>query len=173
MHIKSLLQTITNKLALHNSRKETFISIVLSLIDPQNVQHHAFCKHLPCKEATLLKSKLERIRRFFKYQEIDLIVFAKALLTTFFPHQGPTTPPFMHLLLDRTNWKFGRQNINYLVLSVRLEDHPHMIFPLFWTLLDHQGNSDAKERIALLDCFQKAFGFECIASFTADREVYR
>lgn len=70
-------------------------------------------------------------------------------------------------MIDRTNWKFGDQDINYLVLAVRVGK---LTFPLFWTLLDHQGNSDTKARVAILNQFKEAFGFDCIASFTADRE---
>ena len=73
----------------------------------------------------------------------------------------------MHLMLDRTNWKFGKQDINYLVLAVRVGD---IIFPLFWTLLDHQGNSDTQARIDMLNNFKEAFGCDKILSFSADRE---
>lgn len=73
----------------------------------------------------------------------------------------------MHIIIDRTNWKFGDQDINYLVLAVRVGN---LTFPLFWILLDHQGNSDTEARIALLNQFKKTFGLKCIASFTADRE---
>lgn len=73
----------------------------------------------------------------------------------------------MHIIIDRTNWKFGYQNINYLVLAVRVGN---LTFPLFWVLLDHQGNSDTDARIALLTQFKKTFGLSCVASLTADRE---
>ncbi|WP_162531201.1 hypothetical protein [Holospora elegans] len=36
--------------------------------------------------------------------------------------------PKMHLMLDGTNWKFGTQNINSLVLAVRVGK---IAFPLF------------------------------------------
>jgi hypothetical protein len=40
--------------------------------------------------------------------------------------------------MDRTNWKFGKVNINYLVLGVAYKG---MAIPLFWDLLDKKGNS--------------------------------
>ncbi|WP_162531215.1 hypothetical protein [Holospora elegans] len=36
--------------------------------------------------------------------------------------------PKMHLMLDGTNWKFGTQNINCLVLAVKVGK---ITFPLF------------------------------------------
>jgi hypothetical protein len=63
MNLRSLIDKITKKLGFHNSRAETFKDMVLSLIDQNNVQHHALARMLPPKST--LKSKLERIRRFF------------------------------------------------------------------------------------------------------------
>jgi hypothetical protein len=69
--------------------------------------------------------------------------------------------------MDRTNWKFGHKDINFLVLAARIGG---ITFPLFWRLLPHRGNSDFQERKAILEQFRKAFGFEAIRSFSADRE---
>lgn len=89
-------------------------------------------------------------------------VFAETLVSTIWK-----TIPKMHLILDRTNWKFGNQDINYLVLAMRVGK---LTFPLFFELLQHQGNSDTTTRIALLNRFKKVFGFQYILSLTADRE---
>jgi transposase len=99
---------------------------------------------------------------FLKEQEIPEIPFAKALISSIW-----SQTPKMHLILDRTNWKFGSQDINYLVLAVRVGK---VVFPLFWTLLDHQGNSDTKARMDILNKFKEAFGLDKILSFSADRE---
>lgn len=37
-------------------------------------------------------------------------------------------------------------------------------------MLNHQGNYEQQIRIKLLNMFKEAFGFDCIASFSADRE---
>ncbi|MDP2193507.1 MAG: IS4 family transposase, partial [Alphaproteobacteria bacterium] len=99
---------------------------------------------------------------FLKEQDIDPIIFAKAIISSIWDE-----PPKMHLILDRTNWKFGRVDINYLSLAVRVGK---IVFPLFWQMLDHKGNSDSATRIKLLDQFKNAFGFDKVISFTADRE---
>jgi hypothetical protein len=47
------------------------------------------------------KSKLECIRRFFAKQVIDKKVFTYAMIFNTF-----NLIPKMHLILDRTNWKY-------------------------------------------------------------------
>ncbi|GAJ45981.1 hypothetical protein HE1_00300 [Holospora elegans E1] len=55
---------ILNILAFHNSRAETFKTFVLSMIDQRKVQHPALIHKMNAPPS--IKSKLERIRRFFK-----------------------------------------------------------------------------------------------------------
>jgi hypothetical protein len=160
MNFKSLVSTITQSMNWHKERSHTFSSMVIGLIDQKNVQHHAFSKSLNTEG--VVKSKLERIRRFFKGQEIDYEKFALQMVMTIFKKI-----PNMDLIIDRTNWKFGKQDINYLVLACKVGS---ITFPLFWSLLNHKGCSDFEQRKALLEKFKKIFGFKCIKSFTADRE---
>ncbi|MCB2090318.1 MAG: IS4 family transposase [Alphaproteobacteria bacterium] len=73
----------------------------------------------------------------------------------------------MTLALDRTNWKFGQRAINILMLSVQWNGKA---IPLFWQLLDKEGNSNQAERIDLLQLFLDTFGANAIYNLTADRE---
>lgn len=72
------------------------------------------------------------------------------------------------LCLDRTNWKFGEKDINYLVLSWRI--NKKISLPLFFVELDKAGNSNTSERLDLLKEFEDIFGFHRIKSLMADRE---
>lgn len=72
------------------------------------------------------------------------------------------------LCLDRTNWQYGEKNINYLVLSWRITKD--LSVPLMFVELNKAGNSNTKERIDLLEKFDKVFGFHRIQSLMADRE---
>jgi len=72
------------------------------------------------------------------------------------------------LCLDRTNWKFGKKSINYLVLSWRINGS--ISLPLLFVDLDKEGNSNTEERLDLLKDFDEIFGFDRINSLTADRE---
>ncbi len=71
------------------------------------------------------------------------------------------------LILDRTNWKVGRREINLLVLAVATRRHR---LAWMWTVLDRPGNSGAAERIALMERYIARFGAGSIGLLLADRE---
>jgi hypothetical protein len=71
------------------------------------------------------------------------------------------------LTLDRTNWRWGKKNLNILVLAVVYKG---IAIPIYWLLLNKRGNSNTKERIALLKRFIKHFGKTRIIRLLADRE---
>ena len=161
MLLQSVLNDVTRKLGWHPQRSLTFIALILGLIHQGSVQHHRMC--VGFETSKTFKAHLERIRRFFKYQMIHPLTLSHTLLFALF-----NRIPKMDLILDRTNWKFGKTDINYLVLAARI--HKRIVFPVGWIALSHQGNSDEAQRIKLLTDFHSIFGFECIRSFTADRE---
>ncbi|GGO41436.1 hypothetical protein HNQ08_005486 [Deinococcus humi] len=73
----------------------------------------------------------------------------------------------MDLILDRTNWKFGKHDINILLLSAVWKGFS---LPLMWTLLPHSGASDQRTREALVERFLTACP-ECqVRCLLADRE---
>lgn len=160
MTIRSFLENLTHTFGWRKERGLTFASLVIGLLHQNNVQHHALSLGLTTPGT--LKSKLEKIRRFFAHQPFDYQHIAKQIVLCTF---GKI--PKMHLILDRTNWKFGSSNINYLVLTARVGK---ITFPLLWSMLDHSGCSDYQQRRDLLEQFRSVFGFNCIQSFTADRE---
>jgi hypothetical protein len=71
------------------------------------------------------------------------------------------------LTLDRTNGRWGKKSINMLMLAVVYKG---IAIPIYWLLLNKKGNSNAKERIALLKRFIKQFGKTRIIRLLADRE---
>lgn len=107
------------------------------------------------------ESRYRKVRRFFSGFVFDYLDIARLVLQIIFI-QGPFT-----LTIDRTNWKFGKKDINIFMLALA---HNGVAFPLFWTLLDKRGNSNTKERIALLKRFINAFGKDSIQSLLGDRE---
>lgn len=72
-----------------------------------------------------------------------------------------------YLVFDRTNWQWGKKNINILVLAVIYKG---IAIPVYWLLLNKKGNSNSRERIALLKRFISQFGKERIIKVLADRE---
>ena len=72
-----------------------------------------------------------------------------------------------YLTLDRTNWQWGKRNINILVLAVVYKG---VAIPIYWLMLNKKGMSSTRERIALLNRFIKQFGQNRIIKLLADRE---
>jgi hypothetical protein len=71
------------------------------------------------------------------------------------------------LCIDRTNWKFGEVDINFLTLTVAYKG---VGIPILWEMLDKRGNSKQKERIDLLTKFVEIFGVNRIKCIIGDRE---
>ena len=46
--------------------------------------------------------------------------------------------------MDRTNWKWGKSDIDILTLAIAYKG---IAIPIYWELLDKRGNSDTQERI--------------------------
>ncbi len=72
-----------------------------------------------------------------------------------------------YLTFDRTNWKWGKKNINILMLALVYKG---IAIPVYWVLLNKKGNSSTRERIALVKRFIDQFGKQKIKGFLADRE---
>lgn len=71
------------------------------------------------------------------------------------------------LTLDRTNWKFGRIDINFLVIGGIYGNYS---IPLCWVLLPHRGNSHTTQRINLIERLLLVVPLDRIRILLADRE---
>ncbi len=109
----------------------------------------------------LVASTYRRLQRFF--QHVDLGPdWAAPILAGLIGSTGPWT-----LALDRTNWKIGTRDVNYLVLAVVTR---RFRAPLLWTLLDGPGNSGTATRIALMTRYLAHFPASSVRLLLADRE---
>lgn len=107
------------------------------------------------------ESSLRRIQRFIANYSLDSDLIAR-LVFNLLPKQNK-----LILSIDRTNWKFGQTNINIFMLGIVYKG---VAFPLLFTMLDKQGNSNSSERIELVNKFIRLFGKDVIESIVADRE---
>jgi hypothetical protein len=107
-------------------------------------------------------SHYKRLQRFFRSFEIDPDPLARLLVRLVPVGDGP-----WRLTLDRTYWKFGQVDINFLVLGIAYRG---IALPIFWSVLNKAGNSNTAERIALMERFLAVFGVDRIAVLLADRE---
>lgn len=110
-----------------------------------------------CKE----ESAYRRICRFFTDFSFDLSSIAP-LIFRLFPLEHKCT-----LIIDRTNWKWGKTPINILMLSIAYKG---VSIPFFWSVLDLEGNSCANDRVTLIKRALKKFPSERIHAVVADRE---
>ena len=110
-----------------------------------------------------LNSNVRRLQRFLSSDCLCKDLVAKYLFSQLSKDDQET----YQLSIDRTNWKFGRLNINILMLGVVREG---TAFPILFTILNKRGNSNSKERIDLINRFIRLFGRERIDAVLADRE---
>lgn len=107
------------------------------------------------------ESRYRQLRRFFQFFKIDYNLLAKKIVEWFFCDGK------YYLVLDRTNWKWGKKDINILMLGIAYKG---IAIPIFWLVLNKGGSSSWKERRALMQRFIAVFGTENIAGILADRE---
>lgn len=141
------------------ARVKFFVLMISALCKVQTVGFEKLASAFDCQAST--SSSVRRIQRFIADYLLDTDLIAM-LIFKLLPHK----PPF-RLAMDRTNWKFGSQNINVLVIGVVYQG---VAFPLLFKLLPKFGNSNTCERIELIERFIRLFGFESLDCLTADRE---
>lgn len=141
------------------ARVKFFVLFINALCKVQTVGFEKLATAFDSKADT--SSSLRRIQRFMAAYLLDTNLISK-LIFRLLPHK----PPY-RLAMDRTNWKFGQQNINVLVIAVVYHG---VAFPLLFKLLPKFGNSNTHERIELIERFIHLFGSASLDCLTADRE---
>lgn len=108
------------------------------------------------------KSRYRRLQRFFASVVFDYDAIARLIMQLF----GFNDQPY-YLTLDRTNWQWGKADINILTLGIVYKG---AAIPVYWLVLNKRGNSSQTERIALLKRFISQFGCDGIQGILGDRE---
>ena len=141
------------------ARIKFFEKIICALIRVQTVCYSRLAEGY--EGDILFESKLRKIQRFFADFDVSFDLIAKFVFSLL-----PDKPPY-RLCLDRTNWKFGKTDINILMISVAWNG---IGIPLMWKLLPKRGNSNGKERSELLQRYLDLFGVKSIGCIMGDRE---
>ena len=71
------------------------------------------------------------------------------------------------LVIDRTNWRLGKTEINILLVAVIVNGQA---LPVMWTLLPHGGSSSSAVRNALMERVLHVLPAKRIAGLLGDRE---
>lgn len=109
-----------------------------------------------------IPSRYRRIQRFFKDFDFELGDCAAIVMNLF--DWGNEKP---YLLMDRTEWEYGKTWINILVVAVA---YKRTAIPLGWVILPGRGNSSREARTRLLDAILSRVGVACFGGILADRE---
>ena len=160
MKSNTLLETYQILFPWNLARRKCFVGMILGMLSSGSVQQHNTA--IGFSGSSTQKSGCARIRDFLKNFTFNFADYAKAV-ESISQLKGP-----FDLAIDRTNWKFGRININLLVLAMVINQQ--FSIPLFWKALPKNGNSNADERIDLLQTFIDTFGTSSIGSLMGDRE---
>ena len=161
MHlINELSKMINQSFHWNKARMDCFSGLLIALINTKTVNLTELSIAFPSQVKQ--ESRYRRIQRFINDYSIDFDKVAWFIMRLFdFINND------YYLVLDRTNWKWGEKNINILVLAIAYRG---IAIPIYWLLLNKRGNSNYRERIALLNRFIKQFSQHRILGILADRE---
>ena len=119
----------------NKARMACFVGMLMALFKVRTIN----LMELACgflSNATI-DSRYKRIKRFFKDFTMDFPLVASWVVQFF-----GLTDELLYLRMDRTNWQWGKKNINILMLSITYKG---IAIPLFWSLLDKKGNSNTTD----------------------------
>ncbi len=126
--IATLRNTLRPHLGLSKDRLETLALIVVAMVSARtvNLSHHAAER----PGSTLVASTYRRLQRFFQYVRLgqDWSAPLAARLA------GLTGS--WYLALDRTQWRIGSREVNFLVLAAVTR---RFRVPLMWTVIPGAG----------------------------------
>jgi len=157
---KGLKEILNEHFHWNKARMACFVGMLIALIKVRTVN----LAELACAfdSAAALESRYKRIKRFFSGFTIDAGDVARWMVDVF-----GLDKKAVYISIDRTNWRWGKSDINILMLSIVYKG---IALPVLWSLLEKRGNSNTAERIALMESFVSQFGKERIAGILADRE---
>jgi Transposase DDE domain len=151
---------ILYKKSMNKSRIDFLQKVVFAIIASRSVQYGEIADKMEGDADE--DSKLRRIQRFMADYDLDYDLVLMFLLLMLPPKSR------VNLVLDRTEWEFGGQNHNILVVSL----YTHGIgFPIWFECLDNNGgNSCTDDRIYVLECCIKYLGKSRIKAVLGDCE---
>lgn len=141
------------------ARKKFVSAFILSIIKIKNVQFSELAYGL--NDSVKVESNERRIQDFFENKTLDFNQVA-LLLCMFLP-KGK-----VKLVLDRTEWDFGKCQVNILAITAYSQG---VGLPIYFEMLDNKsGNSSTQDRCDLLKKCIALLGKERIDCIIGDRE---
>ena len=158
-HISELETTLSHFFDWNKARLNCLVQILQALFNVRTIN----LTQVPSafKSEVKEESSYRRVCRFFTGFSFDMSRIV-LLIFCLFPRGDKCI-----LILDRTNWKWGKTPINILMLSIAYRG---IGIPLFWVVLNLEGNSCSEDRIDLLKRVVERLGISRIEALLADRE---
>jgi len=159
VYVRRLTDVLARRLPWHRARLKFIARFTTALLQltTANLAKLALALKATVKPA----SNYRRIQRFMADFAFDFDVFGRFLLSLL-----PQKSDYV-VVIDRTEWHFGRRPVNVLMIGVAYQG---VAFPVVWEVLDREGSSSAEDGMALFRRFFRLAGSENIRVVTADRE---
>jgi len=159
--IATLRDSLVPHLGLSKDRVTTLAFIVVAMVSARTVNLSHLAAERPGR--VQVASTYRRLQRFFQYVRLrrDWAAPLVAELT------GLRASKSWDLTLDRTQWRIGGHEVNFLVLAAVTR---RFRLPLMWAVLRGRGNSSTRQRIALIRRYLRLFDVSTIQLLLADRE---
>lgn len=158
-HISELQNLLFQSLIWNKARIACLAQILQALICVRTVNLSQISHFF--KSSTKQESSYRRIRRFFAGFSFDRTVIIPMVLTLFGLKKD------LLLILDRTNWKWGKKDINIMLISVAYRG---IGIPIYWQVSANSGSSSTATRKQVLKTVLQKIGVNRIKAFLADRE---
>lgn len=150
-------------LNLHLARIKSMSAMIMAIVASRSVQLSVLSRFYQASDRP--DSAFKRMQRFLRQVSLPSQSIALLILSLL----GFDKDKKLTLILDRTNWQFGRCHINVLFLSVIWNG---VGVPLFFKFLadKKQGNSSYMDRIELVEKAIALVGLSSISAVLGDRE---
>lgn len=125
----------------HGQRMTMLIKLILGMLKLGTVCYSKLS--IVINPKVKRSSNFKRIQRFMRYFQFSRYNYIQLVWHLFVKKHN-----WVALSIDRTNWKFGKSNINILMIGI---SYKGTAIPLIWKLLDKRGNSNQEERIDLMN----------------------
>ena len=158
--ISGLTSSLNVNLQWNKARATCFVGMLLGLFAVKTVNLKEIALSMGGKST--VDSRYRRLQRFFAFFKLDFTQIARWIFSLYV-----VTGKDFYLVIDRTNWYWGKQKINIFMLGIA---HEGMAVPLFWEMLPKAGNSNFNERKKLITHFINTFGTNGLKGILADRE---
>ena len=135
-----LAAILTTRLNWHKPRLECFCQLITALMVVRTVNLKRIALAMPTPVNS--DSNYRRLQRFFKQFNLDPDQLACVIYDLF-----ANAHPSHYLIIDRTNWKWGKRDSNILMLAI---SWGNTAIPLMWTVMNTPGCSSIPLRQHLI-----------------------